>query len=120
MRSPLSLAPGIVACVLVLATSAAAHQERCTSSELREIQAELKTADQALARSDYRRANDIAATAILKIGGRYIQPGMNDDTGQRLSLADWQERQGDLKHAASIRVRMAHARLNAFARISGC
>ena len=120
MRSHPLFALGIVACVLALATSAAVRQAKCSSGELREIQAELRTADQALARSDYRRANYSAATAILKIGDRYTDPGMIDDTGLRLSLADWQERQGNLKQAAIIRVRMARTRLNALARKSGC
>lgn len=120
MFSRSSLAPRLVACFLALATSACAQPKKCSSGEFRDLRSELLEADQALASSDYPRANDLAAGITRRIGDKYFEQGALDDTGQRLSLADYQQRQGDLKHAAIIRVRMAHVRLDAFARKMNC
>lgn len=101
-------------------TAAAAAPKACQSKEIVDLRAELGMADDALERLDYRRANDVAKAAISKIGNRYFQQSMIDDTGLSLSLADSLETQNDLQHAANIRVRMGHSRLDALARNHGC
>jgi len=53
------------------------------------------------------RANVLARTAMEKIGKTYRDPHALDDTGQRLSLAEWQQQHGNIAAAATIRVRMA-------------
>lgn len=115
----ISFAAAIVS-FLAITTNSSLAFANCVSDELRNIQTGLMTAEQALERADYRQANDLAKAALAKIGDRYFEPGVIDDSGQRLLLADWQERQGDWKHAANIRVRIAHSRADALARRSGC
>jgi len=52
----------------------------------------------------------LARTAMEKIGKTYRDPHALDDTGQRLSLAEWQQQHGNIAAAATIRVRMARRR----------
>lgn len=92
----------------------------CKAKDFPSIEAEVERAEQALAQHEYTRADDLAALAIQNIGSRYYEPDSLDDTGQRLSLADWNRRQGDEAMSAKIRVRMARSRLQAFGRKSGC
>jgi hypothetical protein len=119
MRSIWSAAAAVIGFCAV-ATRPGVALADCASGDLPNIRAELVTAERALEHHDYRRANDLAKAALAKIGNRYFERGVIDDSGQKLSLADWQETQRDFEHAANIRVRMAHSRADALARKSGC
>jgi hypothetical protein len=116
----LTVAAGTFTCVFALATGAIAGKTQCAAGSLSAIEGDVASAERALARDDYARANEFAGAAIKKIGDRYASPNVIDDTGQRLSLADWRQRDGDLKAAANIRVRMAGSRLEALRRKPGC
>ena len=107
-------------CFIAVATSAVAGSDQCVAGNLSAIEADVAAATKALARDDYARANELADAAIKKIGHRYLAPHVIDDTGQRLSLADWSQKQGDVKTAAKIRVRMAGSRLEALRRRPTC
>lgn len=120
MMKPFSFALGVFAGVLALATNAVAESSKCPSSDILQLQTELRAADQAMSGSEYLRANDIAELVIRKIGDRYIQQITLDDSGQRLSLADALQRRGDLKVAANIRIGTARARLDLLTQKFGC
>ena len=117
---PFSFALGVFAGVLALATNAVAESSKCPSSDILQLQTELRAADQAMSGSEYLRANDIAELVIRKIGDRYIQQITLDDSGQRLSLADALQRRGDLKVAANIRIGTARTRLDLLTQKFGC
>ena len=109
---PMSLA--LIAAAAMLMGRAA---KSCPSREIADLRAELQMADNALEQQDYRQANDLAKAAIAEIGDRSFQPGVIDDTGQHLVLA---ETQNDARRTADIRVRWAHFRLTAMAQNLGC
>lgn len=110
----------LIALGATIANAGCTRADQCRASDLAEITAAIHGAQRASEGGDYRRANELADVAITKIGHRYLSPNVTDDTGQRLSLADWRQKQGDIKTAADIRIRMADSRLEALRRKSGC
>jgi hypothetical protein len=115
-----SLVATLAAGALVCAFPAAAGPAQCTRNARAAIEADVTAAEAALTHQDYIRANALALAAIEKIGNTYQAPHALDDTGQRLSLAGWQQQHGDIAAAAAIRVRMARSRLSALTRKQPC
>lgn len=65
----------------------------------------------ALLRADWKSANTAALEALESIGSRHLSASVIDDTGQKLLVAQIEERRGDLEAAARIRLRIAESRL---------
>lgn len=118
--SAVALACGLSLAFASMGADASAATRLCKAKDFSSIEAEVEGAEHALAQREYARADDLAALALRNIGSRYYDPDSLDDTGQRLSLADWSRRQGDEATSAKIRVRMARSRLQALGRKSGC
>lgn len=81
--------------------------------------AQLKVADAAAARRDYRVADAALDTGLHELGNGYAPPPTNDDTGMHLVVANSQRSRGKLKLAVELKRRVLAERLGLCGKAGG-
>jgi hypothetical protein len=74
----------------------------------------LQLADERIEAQEWIAANTLLKKGLAILGNHYYLSDAADDTGTKLVLADFEEREGNLEMAARIRRRMLESRHNLF------
>jgi outer membrane protein assembly factor BamD (BamD/ComL family) len=74
----------------------------------------LSQATAAMNAKDYARADKLLDEGIAKLGSAYLYAPILDDSGQRLGVAEWYEKRGNLRAAVQGKKEVLASRLAVF------
>lgn len=104
------LAGALCACA-VAATPSKNPETHMTTTTIDAAQTEITNATRFIADRDWVAANVCLRRGLAALGDDYVPPGVIDETGTRLVLADGKEREGDLQTAVTLRRRVLENRI---------
>lgn len=94
---------------------AALNSIRSVKETLTIVTQALSAGKSALGNLDYAGSIKLCREGIAMLGNEFYRPDTLEHTGERIVLADMQERSGQLEVAAKLLINVLEARLNLFA-----